>query len=294
MASLQDQIMRRTFELRGVIKWAVYALLLIVFGYYIWEEWMISTHALRAGGTLLKWTAAFAGSIDTGAWLALLFLFELETHAIPAEAFTPLIEKTLHDARIVIYVFLAHTIYAYVVNVVDLERKVTVVAEVSNLCQLADQDKSFTTNMSYTTINAENCGELSKASEFYQVIVPSVVTDARGLAIEKQLGWTDLIEAVAWLLIIFTIELEVRLQNREIAGGPLIRAANAAKGLLYGILLLVAAYWMLRDLWIYVWDEFLWIGGFAVIEMNVVEWRDELLEEEGTASYAAPTIQATQ
>ena len=133
--------------------------------------------------------------------------------------------------------------------------------------------------MKYTEIDEKNCTELSKASEFYQTIGEPVVMDTESLVIEKQLGWVDLIEAVVWLLIIFTIELEVRLQNRHIAGGPVIRAANAAKGLLYGMLLLAMAYWALRGLWVYVWDELLWIGGFAVIEMNVVEWRDELLEE---------------
>ncbi len=281
MPFLKDQIMRRAFALRRWIKWTVYTLLLINFGFYIWEEWMISTHVLRDGGTFLKWTAAFAASIDEAAWFALLFLFELETHAIPDEAFTPALERTLHAARIVCYVFLAHTIYAYVVNLAKLEHRVIAVPEVSSLCQLVDREMSFTSNMKYTAIDAEHCGKLSGASEFYQTIGEPVVTDARGLVIEKQLGWADLIEAVVWLLIVFTIEVEVRLQNREIAGGPVIRAANAAKGLLYGILLLITAYWALRGLWVYVWDELLWIGGFAVIEMNVVEWREELLEEEG-------------
>ncbi len=27
----------------------------------------------------------------------------------------------------------------------------------------------------------------------------------------------------------------------------------------------------------YLWDELVWIGGFAAIEMNVSQWRDELL-----------------
>ncbi len=280
MSSWIEQIKRKLFEQRGRIKWTVYTLLLINFGYYIWEDSMVAAHSLRAGGTFLDWTTAFAASIDETAWFALLFLFELETHALPDEAFTAAVERTLHGARIVCYVFLAHTIYAYGVNVVDLERKVTVLPEVTSLCELANREVSFTSNMQYTTIDAENCGELSDASEYYRMIVESVVTDAQGLAIEKQLGWADLIEAIVWLLIIFTIELEVRLQNREIAGGPMIRAANAAKGLLYGILLLITAYWALRSQWVYVWDELLWIGGFAVIEMNVLEWRDELLEEE--------------
>ncbi len=281
MPSLKDRILRRAFELRVWIKWTVYTLLLINFGYYFWEDWMVAAHSLRAGGTFLEWTAAFANTIDESAWFALLFLFELETHAVPDEAFTPALERTLHAARIVCYVFLAHTIYAYAVNVVDLERKVTVIPEVTSLCQLADQEKSFTSNMEYTTITAENCGQLSGASELYQVVVESVVTDARGLTIEKQLGWVDLIEAVVWLLIVFTIELEVRLQNHHVAGGPVIRATNVVKGLLYGVLLLAAGYWALGKLWLYVWDELVWIGGFAVIEMNVLEWREELLEEGG-------------
>ena len=128
-------------------------------------------------------------------------------------------------------------------------------------------------------IDGGNCGELSDASEFFQMVVPSVVTDRKGLRIEKELGWVDLIEAIVWLLIVLTIEIEVRLQNRDITTGGLIRAANAAKGLLYGLLLLAMGYWAFRGLWLYVWDEFVWIAGFAVIEMNVSEWRDELLEE---------------
>ncbi len=281
MPSLKERIVRKAFELRVWIKWTVYTLLLINFGYYIWEDWTAAAHSFRAGAHFLKWTAAFANSLDETAWFALLFLFELETYAIPDEKFTPALEKTLHGARIVCYVFLAHTIYAYAVNLVQLERDVIVVPGVSSLCDLAGKEMSFTSNMKYTTIDAENCGELSGASEFYQTIGESVVTDARGLVIEKQLGWVDLIEAVVWLLIVFSIELEVRLQNRDIAGGPVIRATNAAKGMLYGVLLLAAVYWALGGLWLYVWDELVWIGGFAVIEMNVVEWRDELLEEEG-------------
>jgi len=279
MTSLKDLFKRKAHEWRHWIKWTVYALLLINFGYYIWEDWMVAAHSLREGGTFLDWTTSFANSLDETAWFLLLALFELETYAIPYEAFTPALERTLHAGRIVCYVFLAHTIFAYALNVVDLERKVTVIPDVNNLCQLADKDLSFTSTMDYTLIDGENCSELSDASEFYQMVVPSVVTDARGLTIEKELGWVDLIEAVVWLLIVLTIEIEVRLQNHDIASGPLMRATNAAKVVLYGILFLAMGYWAFRSLWIYVWDEFVWIAGFAVIEMNVSEWRDELLEE---------------
>jgi hypothetical protein len=279
MPSTSDTIKRAAHEYRNWIKWTVYTLLLINFGYYIWEDWMVAAHSLRQGGTLFDWTASFANTLDETAWFLLLALFELETYAIPDEAFTPALEKTLHAGRILCYIFLAHTIVAYSANVVDLERKVSVVPEVESLCELVDQEISFTSTMVYTLIDEENCRGLSDASEFYQMVVPSVVTDARGLRIEKELGWVDLIEAIVWLLIVLTIELEVRLQSRDIASGPLIRATGVAKVLLYSLLFLAMGYWTFRGLWIYVWDEFVWIGGFAVIELNVSEWRDELLEE---------------
>jgi hypothetical protein len=34
---------------------------------------------------------------------------------------------------------------------------------------------------------------------------------------------------------------------------------------------------------LYFWDELVWIGGFAAIEMNVSQWRDELLNSQQTA-----------
>jgi hypothetical protein len=97
--------------------------------------------------------------------------------------------------------------------------------------------------------------------------------------ISRRLAWVDLVEATVWLLIVFLIEFMVRLQNRGISSGPLIRMGNVAKPALYGILVLIAAYWGVLEHWLYAWDEFIWIAGFIAIEMNVVEWRDELQVE---------------
>ena len=276
---MKDRILRKIFEYRSWLKWTVYTLLLINFGYYFWEEWVIAAHALRNGGSFLEWASAFAASLEEVAWFVLLVLFELETDALPDESITPRVERTLHLSRIVASVLLAHTLYAYVTDAVDLERKVTVLPGVTSLCEIADQDVSFSYNMVYTTIDSHNCAELSDASEYYQLIVESVVTDADGLTIERQLGWADVIELSVWLLIVLGIEIEVRLQERDIVGGPLMRAVNISKLLFYGTLWLVTAYWAYRGQWVYAWDEILWIVGFVVIEMNVIEWREEIKEE---------------
>lgn len=43
--------------------------------------------------------------------------------------------------------------------------------------------------------------------------------------------------------------------------------------------LLLGIYWASLSHRLYTWDTVVWIGGFAAIETNVNEWRDELLEE---------------
>ena len=50
------------------------------------------------------------------------------------------------------------------------------------------------------------------------------------------------------------------------------------------MLFAIAAYWATLSHWLYAWDEFLWIAGFAAIEMNVSEWRDELARGEEQAA----------
>ncbi|WP_405232025.1 hypothetical protein [Lentisalinibacter salinarum] len=104
------------------------------------------------------------------------------------------------------------------------------------------------------------------------------------------LDWTgefattmDTIEAITWLVIIFAIEIVVRQQGRGVIGGMVMTSAKTLKLLGYGILLVLAGWWAYLGHWVYTWDTFVWIAGFAAIEMNVHEWRDELLDEQGQA-----------
>ena len=65
-----------------LVKWTVYSLLLLNWGYYAVEEFYISSHVLRQGGSFLQWTEEFATTIDEFAWFGLLFMFELETYTL--------------------------------------------------------------------------------------------------------------------------------------------------------------------------------------------------------------------
>lgn len=271
-------------RLQQTVKWIVYTLLLVNFAFYIYEDWNRAIHTLTEDAGPADWAAEFATSIDEAGWFILLFMFELETYALEDEEWKGWVAHTVRALRLACYVMLAHTVVAYADTVAAYTPTVPVDGA-SSLCEIADRDVSWVYNLEYTAVDADNCAGLSDAERLYWLGEDPLVTSASGLTLERQLAWADLVEAVAWLLIVLSIEVVVRLQDRGVTGGPVIRIANALKIALYLLLLVIAAWWASLSHWLYAWDEFVWIAGFAVIEMNVNEWRDELVS--GTAENAA-------
>lgn len=269
-----------------VVKWIVYSLLLINFGYYLVEDWTRAMHTLREGATFLEWTSEFATSIDEIAWFALLAMFELETYSLSDETFDGWAGHAVRGVRIVCYMALAHTIFAFANTVVDYKPTVPVEG-VTDLCMMVGDDVSFVYNLEYTSIDKASCSGISDATEFFWVADDPVVSDAAGLALERRLAWIDLAEACSWLLVLVAIEMVVRLQGNGITGGSAFVTATTLKIIFYTVILSAGAYWAWLGHWVYLWDEIVWIGGFAIIDMNVAEWRDELLQEKDMAAQPA-------
>ena len=275
----------RLHRIQQAVKWTVYTLLIVNFGFYIVEDSVRAAHTLHAESTILDWTSEFATTIDESAWFLLLFMFELETYALDDKTWKGWVTRLVHAIRVVCYLMIAHTIYAYANTVVNLAPTVPV-EEASSLCDLADADLSYVYNLEYTAVTRETCNELSPASQFYRVGKDPVVTDMAGLELERELGWADLYEGIAWLLAILAIELVVRLQEKGVAGGTLMRTANWGKNLMYLSILGVGVYWASLSHWLYLWDEMLWIGGFMAIDMNLSEWRKDMVSEGAEAAAA--------
>ena len=273
----------RMHKIQQAIKWTVYTLLIINFVYYIFEDWNRAMHTLHAGSTFLDWTSEFATSIDESAWFLLLAMFEIETYVIDDEDWTGRLARTVRGIRLFCYVLIAHTVYAFVITLIDLQPTV-VVEDVSNLCDMTGADVSYVYNLEYTEVNAQTCGELSDESQFYWLADDPLVSDMAGLDLERDLAWVDLFEAVTWVLILLAIEAVVRLQGRGVTGGKLMSTANGASIFLYLALIAFGIYWATLSHWLYLWDELVWIGGFAAIEMNLSEWRNELLDDKDKSS----------
>ena len=269
-------------KLQQGVKWTVYILLIINFIFYVFEDWDRANHVLHGGSSFLDWSSEFANSIDETAWFLLLFMFELETYVLDDEKLQGWVGHTVHGVRLACYVMIAHTIFAYADTVIDYLPSVPV-ENVATLCEMTDADVSYVYNLDYTDVTEQTCADLSTATQYYWVADDPVVTDLAGLNLERDLAWADLVEAVVWLLILLAIEVVVRLQSRGVTGGALISRLNKVKLFLYLTLIVLGVYWAYLSHWLYLWDELVWIGGFAIIEMNVSEWRDELIEKGARA-----------
>jgi len=270
-----------SLDVRQTIKWSVYALVIINFGFYIRNDLVIASHTLYSGSSLLEISRAFATTIDESAWIILLLLFELETYLLSDDPLSRAKTLLMQGIRLVCYISLAHTLYAYGVYLAEIYAAVPVEG-VTNLCQLIGKDLSYASNLVYSEINSSNCASLSSANQFFYVDPPTffIVEDAAGLAIEKQLAWIDIFEAIIWLLILLSIEVAVWLQDRNVGQGIIFKGLGIAKLCLYSLLWAAAGYWIYRGHYMFAWDEFVWIAGFVAIEMNIVEWRDEINDAE--------------
>jgi hypothetical protein len=204
-------------------------------------------------------------------------LFEIETYLLSDDAFTTRRVRLLQGLRLVCVVFIAHTIVAAGNDLIELGRS-TEIAE-TRLCDLAGQELSFARNLDYRDIDAESCSQIIASLPLYQFDQGQLITDADGLRVEWELAWMDLLDALLWIVILFFIEVMVRLQERNITGGFLLHSVRICKAVFYAGLWLIAAYWAYRGHWVFVWDESLWILGFIAIDMNLSEWRDAIDEE---------------
>lgn len=265
---------------RQLIKIIVYGLLLVNFFQYVHNDLTIASHTMHAGWSLKDWTGAFATSLDVSAWLILLFLLELETYLLSDESFTPGRVRLMQGMRVVCFLAIGHTVFAFSDYLLDLNKAVAL-SDVS-LCSLADSGLSFARNLEYWEIDASNCASLSAETDFFQFAQNQVVTDRAGMQVEWELAWVDLIEVVAWLLILIMIEVMVSLQEKGVTAGPMRSFAKGSKTVFYVVLWGLAAYWGYRGHWMFVWDVSLWIFGFMAIGMNLSQWRKEI-EAEASA-----------
>ena len=267
----------RLFQL---FKYSVYAFL--AFNVYLFWQEEFAAASLQFGDSiaLSDFIEAYVATIDTAAWVVLLLMFELETYVLDDSHFTPGVVWGLHGLRALCYIFILYSVYGYIANLMFVT-DVQVLSGIAEICSLLPGSWTWAVTLDqYEAITASNCAVLSDAGTYYSFNGMSAVVDAAGLGEIQRLAWADVINGITWVLVVVVLEIDVRLQENDLLRGAALRASQAAKFLLYSILLLAAIYWTFEGGFVDSWDAWLWLIAFVFIELNVFEWRHE---EQGPA-----------
>lgn len=262
-----------------VIKWTVYLSLLVNFGFYLVDDMQVHVASLPPDAPLPDILTTYSTSIDMFAWLGLVLLFELETYQLPDEAFKKWVTAFLRVGRAICYIGIAYAAYGYTVETLE-NYDVSVVAGLSDLCDVADQGSYMQTNsIDYVEITSANCSDLTDDTVFYQVadelaLVPESVSKH-----SQWIGWVDVANAFVWLIVVFLIEIEVWLQAHDRFSSRLLNVVRVAKTLFYVELIVNGLIWLFTGYPLYAWDAFLWIFGFWAIELNLAEWERDRVQE---------------
>lgn len=260
-------------RLYQLFKYAVYVLLTFNIYLFFAEEHAAAELQFANGIDVLDIIEAYSATIDTLAWVVLLLMFELETWVLEDEQFTRRVAWSLHGLRALCYIFIVYAFYGYIANL-QFVLDIVPLAGVNELCALAAEGWSYAVTLDeYASITAANCHSWSDADRFLRFGDLPAVVDPAGLTEIVRLAWVDVINSAVWLLVVLVLEADVRLQEHSRLEGAVLWVSNAAKFVLYAMLLLAAVYWGIKGDFVDFWDAFLWLIAFIFIELNVFSWR---------------------
>jgi len=260
------------------IKAALYALLLANFGYYLFEDWSRTSFSLTDAASFYDWVREFNTSLDEVAWFTLLLIFELETYVLDESGWSPGLARIVLAIKLIAFCLIGHTLYVNFTALTEILGPVSASAG-SDLCDLADTGQSWLFNLDYTLITPETCDVLPQAPQYWEIPGEPVVTSSAGLDLARRLAWCDFMETAAWLSVGASMETAIRITDRRVTSGYAVTALGWLKFGLYALILALGIYWAYCGHWVYLWDELLWIFGFAFLEVNLDGWREEIDNE---------------
>ncbi len=266
--------MRQTNRLDwfSVFKYLVYAALVANVALFFKDDWEAVSHVFQDGLPFARIIEGFAASIDTAAWVVLLLLFELETCQLSEEVMARPIGLVIRGLRALCYGVIVYAFTGYLGKALGLGLYVP--AGVADACAFAMQPFSLLVGLDeYRALTAGNCAGITGA--LFVNEQTRTLAEAGALAQATRLAWVDVVNSGTWLLIVASLELDVRPDVKGLFPGWFAAASRYAKYPLYAVVAGAAVYWGLFGTFLDFWDAFLWIAAFVFIEHNVFEEEQE-------------------
>jgi hypothetical protein len=268
----RNGIWRRDLTRFQIIRYSIYSLLMLNLLYYLWED-LIAFRYVPRGASLAQIFENFATTIDYVAWMVLIVLFEIETDFMPKEKFKGWFKWAFNGVLVACYLVLVYAFYGYVAILVDFYRFTPFPPEA--VCGLVDEHFAYVTmDARFVELTLENCSALFPDTAF-KSLDDNLVAAPANLAAGIWLGWVDVVNAGAWLLVVLFIEWELMLELKDALSKRRIIVFATIKGALYLTLLGCAIYWTVESAFIDSWDAYLWLIAFVLIDLNVIDWGEE-------------------
>ena len=269
------------YSLFTMVKYLVYALLSFNIYLFLDEELSALEHTFVDGFELGQIIQVFSATIDTTAWVLLLLMFELETSVLDDDKIRGPVKWALHWLRIICYAAVFYAFTGYYAELVALYQATQL--QGFDPCASLDQGWSLLLTIDeYEPLSAANCASMGPV--IYQMGDFDIVADSEVLQSVRWLGWTDVINSGAWILVVIILEIEVRLQLRGDLSDSIMHFTLFIKYALYGTLFACAGYWGVAGDFLDFWDAALWLFAFIFIELNVFEWQAETSQEAPAAA----------
>ena len=282
LSNTLKQFQHFIFRYQLAIKIAVYSLLTINFFIYIYQDIANARATLPDNYGFIELAASYTTSIDYFAWLLLIVIFELETYAVSDEAWNKKWKISLRVLRVFCYALLAHTVLSYSGALFATYTEPFALANTLGACDFADQDMWWLHILSYTEITSQNCSEL-QMTNLWQTSTEGVITNEQGIFWEAIFAHVDLLEITSWLMIMAAIEVNVAYAMKGQTDHSAAKIMRILSTIGYVLIFVFSLMWIWAGFPEYAWDEFVWITGFAVIEMNISEWQEEIEESDEKA-----------
>jgi len=253
-----------------IFKYSVYLAVLTNVFLFLIKEGNAAAHRLDGEYGLTEFISAYVSTIDTTAWAVLLILFELETYVIPVDKLKKGLQWFFMLIRGGCYAIVLTSLWGYIGGWIWLQGFEGVT--IGGLCEVVGQSWMIELD-EFKTIGASDCSRLAKGEDFFRHTTKAVYTDNVFLKETFWLASIDILNALAWILVVIVLEVDVWLQLKNRLVGRTFFFSKYVKNALYGILLFAAVYWGVFGEFLEFWDAFLWIVAFFFIEMNLLEWQ---------------------
>jgi hypothetical protein len=269
------------YRLFQAIKYLVYLLLSLNVYLFLQEEITALSFTFTDGVGLGQVIQAFSATIDTGAWVILLLMFELETAVLDDDNIHGPVKWGLHGLRGLCYIAIVYAFTGYYQELATLYQVSPLLP--ADACALLGTDYSLLVDLDeYVPMDAANCAAL--VPPVYTLDGFDIVADEATLQAAQWLAWVDVINSADWILVVAILEIEVRLQLRGALTDRVMQVTKFIKLLLYTILFACAAYWGYAGDFLDFWDASLWLFAFIFIELNVFEWQYESDHKQAAAA----------